>query len=466
MSKLSLAFTSVNQEFSEYILKPDISKLPDWFSGQVLRVGPAKFEYGQIKLNHWFDGLAMLYSFQRHGKNIYFSNKYLESEQYFASKKGEMRYDEFGTMVPSKINKIAAILKTILGLKSDKPSFNVNILSFKNKLLATSEVATMLEFNKENLQTLEEFRFDDNLKGQFSCAHPQFDPTTKEQFNFVVNISKDCHYSLYKVSKGSSKRELLYKFSNSQFIYNHTLFLTKNYVVLYLGPLRARSVDFLSKPISEVISHDSNAKCQFLIVNRNTLEAKYIDAPSFVMLHSANAFEKGQKIYLDFMEYIDNLEPYKKFYFKNIDNDDCKLQTQVNRVIINLDDGLVSKTIIADKNAEFARINQKFLTKDYQFMYLANRKGEAEFFNSVIKLDLYNNSISECDFADDYVSEPIFIANPEAKSEDDGLIFVNIIDNIKRLSYVVYLDAKDLSIVYKAYLPIQIPPALHGIYLK
>lgn len=42
-----------------------------------------------------------------------------------------MKYDEFGTMVPSKISKIAAVIKTILGLQTEKPSFNVNIISIK-----------------------------------------------------------------------------------------------------------------------------------------------------------------------------------------------------------------------------------------------------------------------------------------------------------------------------------------------
>lgn len=87
MGKLSSVFTSVDQELLDYKLKPEISNLPSWFSGQVLRVGPAKFEYGKIKLNHWFDGLAMLYSFNSNGKDICFSNKYLESEQYIAAKK-------------------------------------------------------------------------------------------------------------------------------------------------------------------------------------------------------------------------------------------------------------------------------------------------------------------------------------------------------------------------------------------
>ncbi|MFV9931629.1 MAG: carotenoid oxygenase family protein [Francisella endosymbiont of Hyalomma asiaticum] len=59
-----------------------------------------------------------------------------------------------------------------------------------------------------------------------------------------------------------------------------------------------------------------------------------------------------------------------------------------------------------------------------------------------------------------------YIAKPQAQNEDDGLIFVNVIDMDKILSYIVYLNAKDLRLVYKAYLSILIPPTLHGIYIK
>jgi carotenoid cleavage dioxygenase-like enzyme len=38
-------------------------KIPSWLSGTLIRNGPAMFEVGQQKFNHWFDGLAMLHKF-------------------------------------------------------------------------------------------------------------------------------------------------------------------------------------------------------------------------------------------------------------------------------------------------------------------------------------------------------------------------------------------------------------------
>ncbi|MDE4986403.1 carotenoid oxygenase family protein, partial [Francisella tularensis subsp. holarctica] len=68
--------------------------------------------------------------------------------------------------------------------------------------------------------------------------------------------------------------------------------------------------------------------------------------------------------------------------------------------------------------------------------------------------------------AGNFISELIFIGNPQSQSDDDRSLFVNVIDTAKKLSYILYLNVNDLTLVYKTYLPIFIPPALHGIYLE
>jgi carotenoid cleavage dioxygenase-like enzyme len=463
MSKLIEAFKSVEKEFSSHKLKPEISNLPKWFNSQVVRVGPAKFEYGNINLNHWFDGLAMLYGFDKIGSDIYFTNKFLRSEQYKSSLRGKMSHDEFGTRVSSKLSRLSSMIKSIIGVKVEKPSCNVNILSIKNKLLATTEVTSMIEFDRTSLDTVGEFVFNDDLKGQFSCAHPQVDPKTGEQFNFVVNISKECKYTIYKTSEGSDRREELYSFSNAEFIYNHSLFLTTNYLIIPFGPLRAKPMDFLTKPISEVIKLDKEADCEILVLNRNTLKVNIIESPSFLYLHSINAFEKNNKIHLDFVEYTNcDVAPYQKLYFDNIRNEDCLLSTQISRITIDLEGYTLTRDVLINKNVEFPRINESFSGKEYRYIYLSN-KNDSMLYNSIIKVDVESKKVIEQKFGENFVSEPIFIANPTATTEDDGLVFVNIIDIDKKLSFIVYLDAKSLEIAYKAYLPIQMPLALHGV---
>ena len=38
--------------------------VPEWVSGVLYRNGPAMFEIGEEKFNHWFDGQAMIHAFR------------------------------------------------------------------------------------------------------------------------------------------------------------------------------------------------------------------------------------------------------------------------------------------------------------------------------------------------------------------------------------------------------------------
>ena len=42
---------------------PVQGEVPTWLAGTLLRNGPAQFEVGERRFNHWFDGLAMLHRF-------------------------------------------------------------------------------------------------------------------------------------------------------------------------------------------------------------------------------------------------------------------------------------------------------------------------------------------------------------------------------------------------------------------
>ena len=57
-----LGFTSLEEETAVDSL-PVTGQLPGWLSGALVRVTPAKLEVGERRLDHWFDGLAMLNRF-------------------------------------------------------------------------------------------------------------------------------------------------------------------------------------------------------------------------------------------------------------------------------------------------------------------------------------------------------------------------------------------------------------------
>src|SRR5512145_3328014 len=96
-STYSLGFRTLDKETSLEEL-PLRGKVPAWLTGTLVRTGPARFEVGNQKYNHWFDGLAMLHRFAFAAGRVSYANRYLRSQAYEeAMAKGAISRGEFAT---------------------------------------------------------------------------------------------------------------------------------------------------------------------------------------------------------------------------------------------------------------------------------------------------------------------------------------------------------------------------------
>ena len=59
--------------------------VPDWLKGKLFRNGPGKFSIGDKRLTHWFDGFALVSSFEFKKNKIYYQAAFLKSDQLLES---------------------------------------------------------------------------------------------------------------------------------------------------------------------------------------------------------------------------------------------------------------------------------------------------------------------------------------------------------------------------------------------
>uniref|UniRef100_A0A672JKT6 Beta,beta-carotene 9',10'-oxygenase-like n=1 Tax=Salarias fasciatus TaxID=181472 RepID=A0A672JKT6_SALFA len=72
--------------------------IPSWINGSFLRNGPGKFEFGEDRYTHWFDGMAMMHRFHICEGNVTYSSRFLRSDSYVQnSEKNRIVVSEFGT---------------------------------------------------------------------------------------------------------------------------------------------------------------------------------------------------------------------------------------------------------------------------------------------------------------------------------------------------------------------------------
>ena len=65
-----------------------------------------------------------------------------------------------------------------------------------------------------------------------------------------------------------------------------------------------------------------------------------------------------------------------------------------------------------------------------------------------------------------YPGEPVFVARPGAEDEDDGILLSVVLDADKQTSFLLVLDAADLSELARAQAPHHIPFSFHGQFAR
>merc|ERR1712156_240830 len=110
---------------------------------------------------------------------------------------------------------------------------------------------------------------------------------------------------------------------------------------------------------------------------------------------------------------------------------------------------------------DFPKVNPNYYGRHYCYAY-----GQA--IVDVRRQYLVKKNV--CDSTEDkiwykeehYSGEPIFIANPNGTSEDDGVLLVIVLDGATQLSYLLLLDGQSFETLAEARMDTLIPMSIHG----
>jgi beta,beta-carotene 9',10'-dioxygenase len=458
-----LGFTSNQQELAD---APTTIKgnFPQWLSGSFMAIGPSVFEVGSSKANHWLDGLAMVHRFSIHDGAVTYSNKLVKSNYYKeCCKKGRLKG---GT--PEKKStwaKLAGALTT-----SNRPIYdntNINVACFNKQLFALTETPYIHPLDKTTLNTQEPFKFSDTVSMHFCSAHPIFDVDTQEWYGIAINYAHTSSYIVYKMKADSTQRIVVATIPVGYPAYMHSFALTKNYVIITEHPFIVSPYDLLLTDDSYINTFSWKPKngTNFIVIDRNTgKKVGVFKTEPFFSLHHVNAFEKDERILIDLIAYKDP-EIIKAFCYKNLTQVHAQLpQGHLKRFIINPASGKVITTSLSSHNVELPAINPAYLLYDYRYVYATSADhGIAQ---QLIKIDLNSarHHIWQCKGC--YPTEPVFIAKPNSKDEDDGIILSLVLDALAQKSFVVILDAKNLKEIARIYAPHHIPFTVHSKFFN
>jgi carotenoid cleavage dioxygenase-like enzyme len=242
--------------------------LPAWLSGTLLRTGPSKFEVGEQRYNHWFDGLAMLHRFGFADGRVTYANRFLRSNAFRAAEKtGKIAYGEFATdPCRTLFGRVAALFDPKL-----TANCNVNVVNMGGETAALTETTLPVRFDPKTLATLGVFGYAPPLRGQISTAHPHYDAARKRHYGYMVEFGMRSRYLLFSVGD-DGVQDLVAELPVDRPAYMHSFAMTERYLVLVEFPLTvsALALKFSGKPFIQNYRWEAERGLRFHVVDKDS----------------------------------------------------------------------------------------------------------------------------------------------------------------------------------------------------
>jgi beta,beta-carotene 9',10'-dioxygenase len=458
-----LGFTSLEEETVVDSL-PVVGELPAWLSGALVRVTPAKLEVGERRLDHWFDGIAMLNRFGIADGRVSYKSRFIDSVAYRDAKEGEWRHGGFAT------DPCRSLFKRVQSIFSPDATdnANVNLAQIGERYIAMTETPMPIAFDAETLETAGQLEYADKLKAHVTTAHPHHDSERDELVNYHAYFSRVSKYVLYGLPAGSSTRRVIAELPVKEPSYMHAFGMSGRHLILAEYPLRVNPLKmaFSGKPFIQNYAWKPQESTKFQVIDRETgkLRGTY-ETEAFFCFHHVNAFERadGSELVVDLVAY-DDPSIIDALYLEADQVRGPIPSSELRRYVIDLDGGGVTVEKLAE-DVELPRIDYgRHNARPYRYVYCS--RSADTWFDQLVKVDVSGGAEAVWAAAGCHPGEPIFVREPGTEDEDAGVVLSVVLDAAAGRSFLLILDARSFEELARAEAPHHIPFGFHGQFLR
>lgn len=477
--------------------------IPDWLRGTYCRNGPGLFEVGGRKLEHWFDGYAMLTKVALEPRQPpRLSTRFVESDAYQAARRGEMRYAEFMTpQVPPGSGPLG-VLKGFASLALGDPTDNacVNLARRGPSLQAMTETQrSWVEVAPDTLATLRKVAWEGPSVGQLSTAHAQRDPAGGGWVNVGTEIAPPLwsQYHVFRTADDSpQRREILCSIpcaDGAAPYWLHSFGLTREHVVVVEQPAAYNVAAMLGLGKASHGSVDWRAAegTRLHVLHRASGALRTVTVrPAFFFFHVANALDTADGgVALDLCAFDDPtilsalrldaltdaaaardlptsrltriaLPPAAADGADGADGGAAGAEPTPTPTLRPLDDEAMTGGFVDLCSVAPAAVGDP----EYRYVYSIAAARPTAVANRIVKSDVSGGgggAAFEAEGGQMLPGEPLFVPRPGGDAEDDGVV-LSLGTDADGGSSLYVLDASDLRLLARVRSPIGLPAGFHG----
>jgi len=442
---------------------PVTGELPQWLTGSLLRTGPAKWEVGEQRMNHWFDGFAMLHSFAIADGRVSYANKFLQTKAYRAAREtGEIRYSEFAT------DPCRSLFGRVFSLFNPKISdnANVNLTRLGERFVSMTETPIPVQFDAETLDTVG-VAYD--TPGLLTTAHPHLERADGGMLNYAAKVGPRNSYRFFHVAPDATKPEILATLPVSRPAYMHSFGLTERHFVLAEFPFVVNpiKIPLSGRPYIENYEWKPELGTRITLVDRETgAKTGPFETDACFGFHHVNSYEDEDGTVVADICVFEDATIIEDLYLDRLRGGKPLPQPEVRRFRIDPATGSVAHERLTDVGFELPRINYgRCNERPYRYVW-GVADGDTGWLERIVRADLADGTTTEWSEPGQYPGEPVFVARPGAEDEDDGVLLSVVLDSRKGNSHMLVLDARDLTELARAEAPHHIPFGFHGQFAR
>ena len=434
---------------------PITGEIPSELHGAFYRNGPNPQFTPRDPNHHWFVGDGMLHAFFVEGGKVSYANRYLRTPKWeLEHAAGKSLFGSFGnpaTTDPSALGKDSGVA-------------NTNVVWHAGKLLALEEGHQPLEVDPQTLGT--RGYLDYAGSAQRFTAHPKIDPVTGEMvfFGYGVGAMPLSAGMAYGVVDKTGKVTRLDRFDAPYASMVHDFCVTDRHVLFPILPLSASLQRAMSGKPAFGWEPELGGRIGLLARDKPIETIRWLDTDPCYVFHPMNAWEEGDKLYADVMQYA------QAPLFPNADGSPgkpCSAFLVRWEVDLSGKTNSVKQTRLDDLAGEFPRLDERRAGLSYRHgYYAADRQNSGKImFDSIAHIDFKTGKRAvHAMAAGDVPGEPIFIPKSDTAVEGEGFLVALIYRGAEdRTDFVVY-DAMDVAKgpIGTAKLPRRVPFGFHG----
>ena len=432
--------------------------LPPWLNGRLLRTAPAAFNVGSFHVEHWFDGLGMLYGFRFFDGRATFAQRLLDCETAADARHGRVARSSFAS--PNQRSLWRRIFEPVPEVTDNA---NVNVVRLGDEWVALTESPYQLRVNDAELAVQGRVTYDDALpKSMGMTAHPHFDFARKATLNLGTLLGRKGEIVAFEQAQGSATRREIGRYVANELPYQHSFGATAKSIVIVAHPwlLRPTSLLWSNRGFAEHFHWKPELGTRFVVLDRSGGATREFSADALFTFHTVNTYADGADLVLDFLAYadpsiVDNLK------VENMLDGIVGLRPKLCRAHLAAN-GRARVETLSDLGFEFPSINYRRVSgARHRFVWGATARGDGR---DIVGVDCESGTVRHFGVPGYVFGEPIFVAAPDARSEDDGVLLT--VGSNGEASKLAVLDAHSLEPHAILHLDLPIPLGFHGSFSR